>query len=469
MKRTLILLVALVLAFAAGSWVTWRVTSHADPPRAAKQVLRYACPMHPAYHSDHPGDCPSCGMRLEPVYADGTDAAAPADAARLLRITAERQQTIGVKLGVAERTSRQQIVRTVGRVAADETRVYRITAATNGWIEKALPNTVGSLVRKDETLATYYAREFLSAQQALFYALDARDRFLAQKAGDAQMASTNVQIQQAADSLRSLGMTSSQIAELEKTRERTYQIAVRAPAAGFILERNITEGQRFDSGFEMYVIADLRRVWVLADLFEGDRLTVKPGAGVPVVYRGETVQARVSDVLPQFDAAARTLRVRLELDNPTYVFRPGMFVDVDFPMNLPPAVTVPADAVLDSGLRKIAFVDRGNGYFEPRTVETGWQVGDRLEIVKGLMPGERVVVSGNFLLDSESRMKAAAVAATAAGAAAGKIDPVCGMEVDPVTATKAGRIVTHEGHTHYFCSDDCKRQFAQNPQKFARR
>lgn len=467
MKRgflTIVVLASVALGFGAGSWFTSRGDGQSSASLSQRKILRYACPMHPGIHADHAGNCPSCGMRLEPVYSDGQHNDPPADAGLLVRISAERQQTIGVKLGTAERTAGHQVVRTIGRVAPDEARVYRITAATNGWIEKALPNTVGSLVRQDQTLATYYAREFLGAQQSLFYALDARDRFLSQKASDAQMASTNVQIQQAADTLRSLGMTASQIAELEKTRERTYQIAVRSPATGFILERKITEGQRFDSGFEMYVIADLRRVWVLADLFEGDRPVVKAGAVVPVTYRGERYQGRVSDVLPQFDQAARTLRIRLEMDNEHYVFRPGMFVDVDFPVDLPAALTVPADAVIDTGLRRMVFVERGGGYFEPRQVETGWRVGDRLEIVRGLMPGERIVISGNFLLDSESRMKAAAASATGAGA---ETDPVCSMEVDPAKARAAGRLVEHAGRMYYFCSDDCKAQFAKDPAKFA--
>lgn len=461
MKRAafaILVVAAICVAFAAGSWITWHRMSPGAGPRSAAQVLRYTCPMHPAYSSDRQGDCPSCGMRLEPVYAEGGGgSSAPPDAARLLGISAERQQTIGVKLGVAERTSGARTVRTVGRIAADETRVYRITAATSGWIEQALPNTVGSLVKKDERLATFYAREFLGVQQTYFYALDALDRFKEQKASEAQMAATNLQVQNSIDNLRALGMSRPQIEALARTRERTYQIDVRSPATGFILERNITEGQRFESGFEMYEIADLRRVWVLADLFEGDRPVVKPGVSVPIAYRGETFQARVSDVLPQFDEAARTLRVRLEMDNSGYRFRPGMFVDVDFPVDLPAALTIPSEAVVDSGLRKVVFVDRGHGYFEPRRVETGSRVADRVEIVKGLMPGERIVVSGNFLLDSESRMQAAAQAK-----ADTEIDPICGMEVDPDVARKAGLTAVHEGRTHYFCSTLCRDQFVRD-------
>lgn len=466
MPRPLVIVLvvgALGLGFVGGSLVTWHPATAQD---AAAAAAIYACPMHPAYRSNHPGNCPTCGMALEKVHEDraGESPAPPrADAARLVHVSAERQQTIGVKLGVAERGMGQAMVRAAGRVAPDETRVYRITAATSGWIEQAMPNTVGSLVRKDETLATYYAREFLSAQQAYFYALDARDRFTAQKASDAQMASTRVQIQQAADSLRSIGMSASQLAELEQTRQKTYHIALRAPAPGFILERKISEGQRFEEGFEMYVIADLRKVWLLADLSEGDRPIVRPGATVPFKYGGRTYEAKVSHVLPQFDEAARTLRVRLEFENAEFLLRPGMFVDVEFPVTLPAAVTVPSEAVVDSGMRRTVFVDRGNGYFEPRHVETGWRMGDRVQILSGLEAGERIVISGTFLLDSEARMRAAA-----AGAVAPETDPVCGMDVDREKAVQAQRTATAQGRTYYFCSDQCRKDFEKDPGRYGR-
>ena len=141
-------------------------------------------------------------------------------------------------------------------------------------------------------------------------------------------------------------------------------------------------------------------------------------------------RARVSKILPQFDACSRTLKVRLEADNDDYALRPDMFVDVECPVTLPPAITVPIDALLDSGLRKTVFVDRGNGLFEPRQVETGWRFGDRVEIVKGLKPGERIVVSGNFLLDSESRMRTEVPKAAAAGQTASP---------SPEPSGKAGR------------------------------
>jgi multidrug efflux pump subunit AcrA (membrane-fusion protein)/YHS domain-containing protein len=173
--------------------------------------------------------------------------------------------------------------------------------------------------------------------------------------------------------------------------------------------------------------------------------------------------AVVSSAQPLFDEVTRTLRVRLETDNPGTALLPGMFVDVEFSVDVPPALAVPADAIVDSGLRKTVFVDRGSGYFEPRSVETGWRIGGLVEVVKGLMEGERIVISGTFLIDSESRMKAAAQGASHATAT----DPVCGMDIDPKKAAAAGLKSDHKGKPYFFCAEDCKRQFDAEPAKFA--
>jgi YHS domain-containing protein len=202
-------------------------------------------------------------------------------------------------------------------------------------------------------------------------------------------------------------------------------------------------------------------VWVLTNIFEKDRQFLKPGAEATILYQGRRLKARMTDALPQFDAQSRTLKTRFEVDNPDYVLQPDMFVDVELDVEMPPAITVPADAVFDSGLRKTVFVDRGSGHFEARRVETGWRLGGRVEIVRGLMEGERVAGAANFLLDSESRMRAAA-----AGIFNPETDPVCGMEVDRDAAGNAKRTATHDGHAYYFCSDDCKKKFEADPAKY---
>ncbi|HEY5676187.1 MAG TPA: efflux RND transporter periplasmic adaptor subunit [Myxococcales bacterium] len=340
--------------------------------------------------------------------ASGAGAPAGAPPPATIAVSAEQQQLIGVRLGTVEQGAKSFTRRLVGRVAADETRLYRVNMAVDGWVQEIFPATVGSLVRKDQPLLSYYSPEFGGAIQAYFYALSAMDRY--QSSGTetaAQMALTTASIQQAIDSLKNLGMGDLQIEELKRTRRPTKRVMIRSPASGFVMVRNVYAGQRLERGSEIYRIADLGRVWILADTFDGEADSLRPGAiaKVAIPHAGRSFEARVAQVPPQFDGVSRSLKVRLEAENPGNVLRPDMFVDVEVPVELPSAVTVPADSVLDSGLRKTVFVDRGNGSFERRAVETGWRFGDRVEIRRGLQPGERIVVAGTFLLDSESRMR----------------------------------------------------------------
>jgi RND family efflux transporter MFP subunit len=213
-----------------------------------------------------------------------------------------------------------------------------------------------------------------------------------------------------ADGLRSLGVPTSQLRDMARRRDLVQDIRVESPVDGVVLKRGVSPGLRFDRGFEFYRIADLNRVWILADVYRDQLSFIRRGASARITT-GEVDRAltgTVSAAEPIFDDTTLTLKVRLEAANPNLALKPGMFVDVAFPVNLPPALVVPADAIVDSGLRKTVFVDRGNGHFDPRLVETGWRIGDDVEVTKGLVPGERIVVSGTFLIDSESRMKAAA-------------------------------------------------------------
>jgi Cu(I)/Ag(I) efflux system membrane fusion protein len=345
------------------------------------------------------------------------------------------QQIVGVQVEEVEMAPRWHALRTPGRVAADETRVYPVLAATSGWIWEAGPITTGSLVQKDQLLASYYSRDFFSAEQSYFSSLDYVDRLRQQpqnqliateEPGEATRTGvrtplrssssakgaykyTEDQTLAAKQQLFDLGMGETQIKELERTREFTVDIQMRAPATGFLLARSIYPGQRFERGAEFFRIVDLSRVWILADVFEREAQLIQPGlvAKVRLPQQEKVLDASVSNVLQLFDEATRTFKVRLEVDNPDYLLRPNMFTDVDFSVQLPPAITVSADAVLDSGMKKTVFVALGDGFFEPRRVATGRRLGDRIEIVEGLKPGESIVVAGNFLIDSESRMNLA--------------------------------------------------------------
>jgi Cu(I)/Ag(I) efflux system membrane fusion protein len=386
---------------------------------------------------------------------------------RMVRVNAVKQQLIGVRTDEARRAPASHLLRVSGRIAVDEGRLYRLIASVDGWVRELGQNPAGTFVKKDQILASYYTQNLQAAQLALLSNISASAPWQRGEVGvGSPRSSVSLNLQIAIDGLRSLGMSDLQIQEFQKTQQYASQIHVYSPISGFVLARNISPVQRFDKGTELYRVADLSRVWVLADLFENEAQYIKAGARVRVnlPYQKKTFPGTVSDVLPQFDAATRTLKVRLEVANAEYSLRPDMFVDIELPIQLPPAITVPADAVLDSGLKKTVFVDLGNGFFEPREVETGWRIGNRVEIVSGLKPGEKVVVSGNFLIDSESRLELAAAGMVGTLSR----DPVCGADVSISKAEKEGRRSTYQGKVYYFSSDECKALFEKNPNSYVK-
>lgn len=457
----LLLALTCIAAFQVGRWYgrPEKKVASADRP-----VLYYVDPMHPAYKSQNPGIAPDCGMELEPVY-DNSHAARPmhtnassSGVPGTVQLSPEQQQIIGVRIAeVEEDVSATRTLRTVGRIAADESRVLRVVAAIDGWVRSVPPIVTGTMVRKDVVLASLYNRDFLTAQQSYLYALNLKDRLHNENAE--QLKLIEAQIRSAEDNLEFLGISETQLKEIARTRQVTRNMELRSPLAGVVLARNAFTGLRFDRGNELFQIADLSHVWVLTDAFDGDAQYFKPGMVARLtIPRSKTIlQAKVSNSVPQFDSASRTLKVRLETANPGIVLRPDMLVDVELPIKLPSGVSIPADAVVDSGLRKRVYVDRGGGSFEPREIETGWRERDRVQILKGLVPGERIAASGTFLLDSESRLKA-----DSAGAYGVSVkDAVCGMDIDKDKANAAGRKSDHAGITYYFCSETCKRKFDQ--------
>jgi len=451
----------LALTFLAGYWYS-KGPSPGSGGGGGSKILYYVDPMNPGHRYDKPGIAP-CGMALEPVYADGGSAGeCPVTLPGTVKITPDKQQLIGVKFEQVEKGSSLHTIRLLGKVAADETRVYQINSSVAGWIRHVFPYSTGSLVKMGEPLATFYAPEFLAAEQSYIYALNSLNLRTNVKITGAQPNLIGQSVKQYEDNLRNLGMGENQIKDLGRTREFAESIQIESPVTGFVLTRNISPGLRFDKGAEFYRIADLRKVWIVLDTYGNEAKYFRPGAKVPVRYQGQTFYATVSSVLPLFDPTTRTLKVRLIADNPGYALRPDMFVDVEFPVTMPPALTVPVDAVLDSGLKKTVYVDRGNGYFEPREVATGRYFNDRVEILKGLMTGERIVVSGNFLMDSESRFKASSTEAIGPMS----LDPSCGMLTSEEKAKETGLTTVYRGKTYFFCSRECKEQFDKSPQSY---
>lgn len=445
-----------------------------------------------------------------PLAEEGDSTSIPPGA---VKITPQRQQMTGVRIEKVEKESRKHALRTLGRVSANENLTYRIVASTDGWVSNVREGTTGSLVKKNQLLATVYNYQFLTREQQYLYALDFEDRRQKSRAqatsprtsaapspggrepkagsygaqetmpsptmemtpvtpgGEMNPTGRAVysirdQLEVAKLELYSLGVGDYQVQELTRTRKLASDIEIRSPADGIVLSRNVSPEQRFDKGIELFRIADLKHVWIVADIFGQEARYVRPGMKARVFLPGydKVFTATVSDIPPQVDPVTRTWKVRLETDNPRYALRPDMFVDVEFDIGLPPAVTISVDALLDSGYKKTVFVDLGNGIFEPREVQTGWQFGNRVEITKGLNVGERIAASGAFLIDSESRL---------AQAAAGMVgmlvtDPVCGVDVSMARAEKSGRKSSYGGETYYFTSDECKTKFDEKPDRYVR-
>jgi RND family efflux transporter MFP subunit len=354
-------------------------------------------------------------MALVPVYAQDAAKSLPSDESSMsgdVRIDPAAQQAYGIKVALVEKNSGQGTIRVFGRVVPDETRVFRINFGTEGFVKETHDDAVGNHVAKDQHLAIVYSPEFLSVAGGYLAANEHSPG--ASNSSNPNVAPSTVQgaasVQARADRLRNLGMSDSQIAEISRNHTIPEDVYVVSPTDGFILTRTISSGMRFDRETELYTIADLSHVWIMAEVFGKDAEAFRPGTvgRITLPDTGLSMNAKVSDVLPQVDPATRTLRPRLEAENPGFKLRPNMFVNVELPVSLPAGLTVPVDAVLDSGMSKRVFVQTSPGHFESRTVETGWRLNERVQIVKGLHEGETVVSSGTFLVDSESRLQMAA-------------------------------------------------------------
>jgi membrane fusion protein, copper/silver efflux system len=414
MKKSV--LIGWVLALALVAFVAGRYSSgmNHESGSAGKRLLYYVDPMHPAYHSDKPGIAPDCGMRLVPVY-EGDDATSklqlPAGAVYLDQ---EKQGLIGVSVQTIEKHLGSRSIRTTGRVTPDVTRVHRLMAGAEGWVESVGDNTEGTIVKRDEVLASLYSRDFRNAEQAYLGSVASMDRLRGNhdQEDPNRMSDANMRLNE--EQLRALGMGEAQIKDLARTRQITRDITITSPIDGIVIARNVAPGQRFDTGTEFYKIADLSKVWITADIYGNEAQLLHPGMKVQATIRerAKTVMATISNDPPVFDPASRTLKLRLEADNPGFLLRPDMFVDLEFSVAAPAGVSIPQESILDSGSQKVVYVESSKDVFEPRRVTLGTVYGDYVTVTSGLALGERIVTSGNFLIDSESRMHSSGMASS---------------------------------------------------------
>jgi RND family efflux transporter MFP subunit len=361
--------------------------------------------MNPSHKSDQPGIAPD-GMKLLPVYADEakkTTSQPPGT----VEIPPEKQQLMGVAYGAAEYESATGSIRAAARVTLDETKIAKVQTKLEGWIDQVFVNFTGKLVQKGDPLLTIYSPEAVATQQE--YLLAAKAQGLMQDNPVHEiLGSTENLVAAARKRLELWDISDQQIDEISRTGEALKNLTLYSPISGFVMERNAFPSQRVTPETVLYTVADLSTVWVIADVFEYEAVNIRlnqPASLTLTYLPGRTFHGRVSYILPQVDPATRTLKVRLEVANPGYALKPDMYGEVEFQTGGARRLVVPQSAVLNSGDHQTVFVDRGNGYFEPRAVTIGEQLDGRIVILSGLRAGDRIVTSGNFLMDSESRLK----------------------------------------------------------------
>jgi Cu(I)/Ag(I) efflux system membrane fusion protein len=337
------------------------------------------------YKSNQPGRAPDCGMKLVPVYADEattTGAASTVAGYANVSVPAQRQQVIGVKLATAELRDLSRTIRTTGRVAVDERRTAQVRTKFEGFAEALYVNFTGQPVRRGDPLLAVYSPDLLATQNELILAERNHSDLGRTLAGAARTR------------LRLWDMSAADIDGVARTGKPMRDVIVRSPVAGVVMMKNVVAGARVMPSDTLYEIADLSRVWLLADVYEAELPSVRVGAPAQVVVGGQTLAGRVTFIGPVVTAQTRTANVRIELDNAGGLLKSDMYADVI--LQQPQGASV-----------AVVFVARGDGTFEPREVTTGAKADGFYAIRSGVQAGERVVVDANFLVDSESRLKSA--------------------------------------------------------------
>jgi RND family efflux transporter MFP subunit len=466
------------------------------PNAASKPKTWYTCGMHPEVVQDHPGNCPKCGMKLQPMSPDraaamglikaseqsasqkrkilywkssmipgeihkepGKDSMSmdlvpvyedEVAAAGTIKIDPVTEQDMGVRVDKVMEGPLVRTVRTVGFVDYDETTLATVTTKVDGWIEKLDVNETGAQVHKGDPLFELYSPELFSAQQEYLAALGtvAKTKGVPSILG-ARFGSEGL-VRDARQRLAYFDISPEQIAELERTHKARKTMTIRAPFTGIVTKKNVVEGQKIMAGMDIFRVADLSTVWVIAKVFEYDVPYVRLGqeALMKLSYLpGQTFRGRVTYVYPYLEAKTREVSVRMEFHNPGYQLKPGMYATVTLSTKIADRATlVPDVAVIDTGLRSVAFVMPEPGRFEAREVKVGLRSdNNHVQVLSGLAPGETVVVSGQFLLDSESRLREAALKLSAPG----KVDGATPVKAETEAAGQGSE--EQEGRLYYVC------------------
>jgi membrane fusion protein, copper/silver efflux system len=422
-----------------------------DTAASARTATRYHCPMHPSYTSDKPGTCPICGMNLVPTESPKAGAAgerkivyyrSPMDPGvrsdkpakdsmgmdfipvyedeaqqkgsgvlgrAVVTIPPERRQLLGVRSEVLRRERLDHEIRTVGRVSADERLLHHIHTKVDGYIEHLYVDFTGKFVQKGEPLVSIYSPDLVATQQE--YLLAYRAQAELSQSGIASVSKSGIDLLDAARRRLLLwDIRPEEIATLEREGQVKRDLDLYSDISGYVVQKMALHGMRVTPVDTLFDIADLSSLWVLADVYETDLASIRLGMQAEISVAaapGRRWRGPITWVSPTVEEKTRTIKVRVEVPNPDGLLKPDMFADVFLRSELGVAVLLPEGAVIDAGDRKLVFLDVGEGRFEPREVQLGAKVGSGFQVLSGVADGERVVTSANFLIDSESSLKAA--------------------------------------------------------------
>jgi membrane fusion protein, copper/silver efflux system len=408
--KTLIpLVLVLVTAAAGGGYYLWHTKAHkgAQEAKHEHKQEQYTCPMHPFIIKDKPGSCPICGMTLVKKVESAAPTAQEAATLEQVSLSPSQQVMANVATVKVNRVPLAKEISAVGIVQYDQSRQGKVTAWVSGRIDRLHVNTVGAYVAKGKPVAEVYSPDLVAAQEEYLLALKSR----------AQLKNSPIQaisqggdglVSSARQRLRLMGVKDEQITALEKAGQPNIRLSIYTPLSGIVIDKIVLEGQYVNVGDPLFTIADLSTIWVEVEVYEADFPSIKLGQRVDITsqsYPGRTFTGRVAFVYPFLDPKTRTVKVRVELPNPGLKLKPDMFVAASIKVPLGESLAVPVTAVMDTGKRQVAWVEIKPGIFEPRDVKVGERVGDQVQILSGLLRGDKVAASGGYLIDSEAQLR----------------------------------------------------------------
>ncbi len=401
-------------AFGYSHWYAGRnagemkMSSSGTTEKKQPKILFYVDPMDPSIKSDKPGKAP-CGMDLVPIYEDEQPGAGDLPTGTV-KISPEKQQMIGVKISEAAEIQISKTIHAVGLAAHDETKVAHVHTKVPGWVDKVYVDFVGELVKKGQPLLSIYSPDLVSTQEELLIAKKSKDILKNSQFGDIGSRSESL-YSATRERLKYWDISDSQINQIERQGAPIKSLTLYSALDGFVMARNVFPGQQVSPEMDLFDIADHSNIWIQAEVYEYEIPLVGQGQEASVTFPsfpGEIFKGEVTFVSPTMDPKTRTLKLRIELANPGHKIVPDMYANVELKLDYGKKLSIPQEAVLDSGANQMVFVAKEGGYFEPRKVILGPTVDGRQIVLDGLKAGEQVVTSANFLIDSESQLKSAA-------------------------------------------------------------